>query len=146
MARGGVVVEPEARKAQVGRQAAGGQSALAEVEHGRVVSQFLCELLRLPALHLEHAHRPFEEHAQVEELDLEAQRLVGPQRVVAPELDSLVLVVVQRGQGRRRGGGRLPGRASQGARAALELGVVERLGAAQRAHAGGLGGGGEGHA
>ena len=138
---GGVVVDPKARKPEVGGQGTGGQATLAKIEHGGVVGQ----LLRLPVTDLEHPHRAFEEHAEVEKLHLEAQAFVRPQCMVRPELDALELVVVHRShcgwQGACVG---LVGRCGQHPGAALELCIVKRLGAAGGLHTCGLGGGRQG--
>jgi hypothetical protein len=94
-------VQAETGEAEVGRQLAVLDAALAVVERRAVIGQ----LLRLAVDHVEHAHRRMEVQAQVEELGLELARLVGPQRMVLAVADRLVLVPVQ--PSRRPGSTRL---------------------------------------
>ena len=64
----------------------------------------------------------------MEELQAEGQRVAGPQRVVAPEADRLVMVPVQIGErGKQRIALRLVSRLRQQARPSLKPGKVKRL-------------------
>jgi hypothetical protein len=83
--------QPEAGEAQILRQARTVEPALAVVEHRGIVG----DLARLTVYDLEHADGRFEEQPEVEELRLEAKLLFGPQRVIDPVRDGLMLVPVK---------------------------------------------------
>ena len=126
-------IDAKARKAQVPGQFTALQAALAVVEHLRVIGQFAGHAVH----HLVDLHRLLEEQAEVEELHLEAQLVVGPQRMVVAVADGLILVPVQRRHpGRQLVGHGLVGLLRHLAGAALEPGVVEGLGLAQGLEAG----------
>src|SRR5690606_17156379 len=120
----GAGIQPEAGKAQVGRQLAAVDAAVAVIERDGVIGQFL----RLAVDHVEHAHRRMEVQAEMEKLGLELSRLVGPQRVVLAVADGLVLVPVQLLHRRRQHPFvALVWRLRQRAGLALERGEIERL-------------------
>ena len=126
-------VEAETGEAQVGRQGLAVQAAAPAVEHARVVG----DLAGLAVGQFVHAHRRFEEQAQVEELGEELAVAAAPQGVVAVEADRLVLVPVHRRDRRRQGAGaRRVGAPGERAGLALERGEVEGLGRAELARGG----------
>ena len=121
-------IDAEAGKPEVLGEVGALQTAPAVIKHLGVVGQFP----RHAVPHFVDLHRLLEEQAEVEKLDLEAQLLVCPQRMVVTVADGLVLVPVERRHlGGQVAGLWLVGLLGQGARAALEPGVVERLGLAQ---------------
>ena len=70
----GVIVDSEAREAQVGAEVACVESRRGEIEHRWVVR----DLARPPFHHFEHLHAFREFVASMEELELEVEPVAGP--------------------------------------------------------------------
>lgn len=129
-------IEPETGKAQILRQLLAAQPAATVIECRRVVSQLLC----LAIDDVVNVHRCMEIQSQVEELGLELAVAIGPQRVVLPVADGLILIPVQRlKRPRQQLLMALVRRVRQFARLPLQPGVVERLRLPESTQTDGLG-------
>ena len=120
----GVEMHPETGKTEIRRKVLALQSALAVVEHRRIVGYFPGLAVR----HRIHVDGSPVEQPEMEELHLKPPAFFRPQRMIVAVTDGLVLVPVQARHGfgdrlRRRAVRRLRQRAG----APLEPGIVERL-------------------